>query len=229
MKIYLLVEGDSTEMYVYPFWLNYFLPSINQYQDYEEFKSCDSGFHLFSGKGYPNILGEIQNASKNINDIGNVDHFFIILDSDEDKVEDRKKLVQSTVNTIKLPDRVNLHIIIQNRCFETALLANPKTMSRQPRNEPLISFVKYYNLIDNDPEKMGNFSKKFTHSQFHTTYANNALREKKIRYTKSNPRGICTKDFLEEILKRIDNTNHISSFKEFFDRLKNIKSKLELV
>ena len=34
MKIYLLVEGISTEMHVYPYWLKHFLPSLEHYNDF---------------------------------------------------------------------------------------------------------------------------------------------------------------------------------------------------
>lgn len=226
MKLYLLVEGISSEMQAYPVWLKYFIPVLTHHDNFEAFKSADEGFHLISGHGYPSIITHINNAAGDVNDIGDIDYFFVILDCDEDEADIRKAIVEAELVKYAFPDRVNVEVVIQNRCFETLLLANRKAIPRQPTSERLINYVRYYDVVENDPEAMGHFNDDFNHAQFHAEYANKALREKRIRYTKSNCGDVATVDYIQEIDKRINDTNHLQSFAAFIQQLKTIQKKI---
>lgn len=226
MKLYFLVEGISSEMQVYPKWIKYFMPKIIEHKDFESFKHSKSGFYLFSGMGYPSILNHIQDTISNIFDIGDVDYLYIILDCDEDDLNKRLDIVKNELKKHTFPDRLNVQVIIQKRCFETILLANNMVMPRNPKDSPLIEYLKYYNVIDNDPEDMGNYSDHYTHSQFHTEYAIKALRDKRIRYTKSNCSSVTGNDYIQKIEERVALTPHLKSFKLFIDSLKAINERM---
>tara|TARA_R110002126_G_scaffold69922_13_gene176348 strand:+ start:2479 stop:3174 length:696 start_codon:yes stop_codon:yes gene_type:complete len=228
MKLYFLVEGVSSEMSAYPVWIKSILPMLDRYQEYDDFVTSNKGFYIISGYGYPSILNHIADASSNIVEMNNVNHFFIILDADEDSVEVREQEVLKTIFECDLPTNTEVHVIVQNRCFETILLANRKVIPRQAKSEPLIAYKRYYDVINDDPEMMGQYDdERFTHSQFHAEYAFKALREKRISYSKSNPQSICNEVYINEIIKRTRESEHIKSFKIFIDKLKYIKSTMD--
>lgn len=225
MKMYFLVEGRGTEMRVYPNWVNKFLPKLPFYNDYEDFKNCDSGFYLISGEGYPSILNEIDSATQNVNNIGNVDYFFIILDCDEDHELVRHQKVLDKVNTELLDKRVEVVVIIQKRCFETILLGNRKVIPRNSTNQEMVSYLNYYDVTTVDPEHMGNYSDDLNHAQFHTKYLRKALVEKRIKYSKSNPSAVTCESYTDELIKRVKATNHLTMFRSFVDYMEEISAK----
>ena len=56
-----------------------------------------------------------------------------------------------------------------------------------------------------------------TSAQFHEEYLSEMLLEKNIRYTKRNPNGVTDKHYLDELISRQSETNHLLSFKDFID------------
>ncbi len=44
MKMYFLVEGNSTEKKVYPEWLKILIPGIEQHLSYDDFRKSEQGF-----------------------------------------------------------------------------------------------------------------------------------------------------------------------------------------
>ncbi|MFT6902616.1 MAG: hypothetical protein ACJAXS_002832 [Colwellia sp.] len=226
MKLYFLVEGVSSEMQVYPEWVKFFIPKLCYVEAFEDFKSCDSGVFLVSGEGYPSILNHLENSVKDITDIGNVDHFFIILDCDESTIELREKEVMDGITSLNLDLNAEITVIIQNRCFETFLFGNSQAIPRQPNSYPLIDYCRYFNVIANDPEDMGSYTDDNTHSQFHAKYAIQALREKRIRYSKSRCDGVANPEFVEKIFQRVSDTEHLKTFKKLADKLNEINQVL---
>ncbi|BDQ67435.1 hypothetical protein N5C36_02630 [Shewanella xiamenensis] len=224
MKLYFLVEGVSSEMAAYPVWIKYILPMLDCYSKYDDFLKAGTGFYIVSGCGYPSIINHVGDASLNLIEIGNVNHFFIILDADEDDVETRESEIALKVSEYNLPEVTNVHIIVQNRCFETILLANRRVIPRNAETEPLMSYKRYYNVVEDNPEDMGPYDvQRFTHSQFHAEYAIKALREKRIRYSKANPSSISNSAYFQDIINRVGTTEHLKSFKVFIEKLNAIR------
>lgn len=222
VKAYFVVEGEATELFVYPEWIKNLKPELTIFSDYDDFVSAESGIYFVSGYGYPNIFNEIANAVKNINKINDVDCFCVILDADEDEAEIREKAVKEVVLNEKMVSHTNLEVVVQNRCFETFLLGNQKCFSRQTTNAELIKLIQYYDVLNNDPELMGNYSQDFTHSQFHFKYAVTMLREKRVRYTKSSCGAVAEGSFYEALVQRIKSTTHLDSFRRINDILNKL-------
>ena len=146
MKLYFLVEGQSSEMIVYPEWVGSLLPHIPIFTNFNDFYNTNEGIYFISGYGYPSILNHISNAISDINQIGNIDYFYVIVDSDEETISDRETEVSDYINRTSLVNTESV-IIVQNRCFETMLLGNVRVMPRYPTTEPLISYRNYYDVI----------------------------------------------------------------------------------
>ncbi|MFV9067308.1 hypothetical protein ABQ366_18760 [Serratia fonticola] len=214
MKIYFLVEGEATELFVYPAWIQLKHPNLPLIKDYDLFSECEDGLYIVSGYGYPNIFGEIKNAVRNINTIGDVDFFVVVVDADEDEVSTRETIIHQSINSVGVNGNTNVEVIVQNRCFETFLLGNKKCIPRNTSNETLLKYFEYYDVLENDPEKMGNFSSDLTHAQFHLKYAITALREKRVRYTKSNCSSVIEETFFQALQQRVSSTPHLNSFRK---------------
>lgn len=228
MKLYFLVEGVSSEMKAYPEWIKYYLPSIQFCQNLSEFKDTKFGSYFISGEGYPSIFNHIQNSIEDIINDGSVDYFFIILDADEDESQKRIELVKNAIDSVsvKIPERLSIVTLVQSRCFETVLLGNRNILPRFPKTEPLISYYQYYNVVENDPALMGNYSSDFTHSQFHFKYAIHALRERRINYSKSNCSSISNPDYFEKICQRYEERDHLKCLTPLIETLKEIADKM---
>lgn len=219
MKLYFLVEGEATELSVYPAWVQLKHPGLPLIEDYAKFSGCKDGLYIVSGYGYPNILREIKNATLNINTMNDVDFFVVVVDADEDTVEARETIIQELIDSVGISERTTVEIIVQNRCFETFLLGNKKCIPRNTSNKKLQEYLAYYDVLGNDPEEMGNYSADLTHSQFHLKYAITALRERRVRYTKTSCTSVINEAFFEALEQRISTTTHLSSFRKLHQLL----------
>ncbi|PWQ96234.1 hypothetical protein [Leucothrix arctica] len=230
MKSYFLFEGSSSEPQVYPYWLSVLLPNIDQYTSdtYENFKNCDSGFFFISGEGYPQVLQRIENSVKDIQDIGDIDYFFVVIDCDESNTTTRENEILSTISDYLLPDRTRVIPIVQNRCFESMLLGNQRIIPRQSTQPPLSHYINYYDTSSHDPELMGNFNDSFTHAQFHAVYLKKATVAKRIRYAKNNCVGVMNEPYLNSLILRFKEHGHIDSFGRFISAVNSMREKLDL-
>ncbi len=219
MNIYFLVEGKRTEMKVYPKWLEILIPELKRVQWHHEV--INNNYCIFTGDGFPSLLdNHLKNSIEDINSSGNFDYFVICLDSDDDSIEERNQQVINFIEEekIKLNPNTKLTIIVQNKCFETWFLGNPKIFKSNPESNFLGDCIKHYNVKTEDPELMEKPTDfEQTTAIFHSAYLQEILAERKIRYSKKNPQEVTENYFLQELIKRNEKTNHIQSFRYFID------------
>ncbi|MEG2281858.1 MAG: hypothetical protein RSB93_01365, partial [Rikenellaceae bacterium] len=124
MNIYVLVEGRVTEMQVYAKWIPYLIPQLTQVDHLSEVR--DDNFYMFSGYGYPSILRRLAGTICDINHHGNIDYLVICLDSEEESIEQRYKVIMRRMSILheKLTSRTKIKIIVHHRCIETWFLGN---------------------------------------------------------------------------------------------------------
>ncbi|MCK4764754.1 MAG: hypothetical protein KAW12_21325 [Candidatus Aminicenantes bacterium] len=214
MNIYFLVEG-FTEKKIYPQWLSYLMPGLEQVERFDEVENRN--YYIFTAGGYPSILEEVKNAAENINDCGKYSHLVVCLDADEFTVEERKEEVAKTFRGASFELKAELVVIVQNRCFETWFLGNRKVYPRNPQDERLRDYTKFYNVSEKDPEIMEKFPGFNRIAQFHGDYLKRMLGEKNIPYTKKNPRGVRESAYVEALQKRIkDKPGQLETLKTFF-------------
>lgn len=69
MNLYIIVEGEQTEMKVYPEWLHFLAPQLEKVDDAWSIKPDSHSYYLFSAGGIPSIFKHVSNAVADINDI----------------------------------------------------------------------------------------------------------------------------------------------------------------
>lgn len=227
MNLYFLIEGKRTERKVYPAWISHLVPALKQVHSFDCVVS--NNYYVFSGEGYPRLLGrQLVNAVNDYNKIGTYDCFVVCLDADEASVEERRKevLESFTKNDLKLASGY-IHVIVQNRCIETWFLGNKKVVSRFIENQRLKEFMEFYDVSKEDPELMGVYPDFLLHSPFHSSYLKEVFKEKSINYSKVRPGHVCDVSYLEQLIKRIDEfPQHLRSFAEFVIFCNKIKEEI---
>lgn len=226
MNLYFFVEGEQTEMAVYPAWIERAFPQLERVGRLEDVAS--NHYLLFSGQGYPSYLRHIKNSLDEIEQHGAIDHFFVCVDAEEIPVEEKLAEIEELITGRSL--NTACHTIVQNCCIETWFLGNSAMMSRQPNNEPLRSWREFYDVRVNCPESMnyppgGRYRLR---AHFHEDYLRAMLREKRVIYKKANPVAITDPNnhYLENLVKRHEQTKHIQTFGRLLEVWRSLGAKI---
>src|ERR1700733_6739982 len=154
MKLYFIVEGETTEMQLYPKWLSYLIPELERVDNYKKIKP--NSYYLFCGFGIPSIYGHTARAIKDLNDFLEYDYLIVCLDGENAGAEKRKKNLIKYLedHKIELLGKCKLRIVVQNASVETWFLGNRKVIKQNPGGAIIQEYMQHYNVRDNDPELM---------------------------------------------------------------------------
>lgn len=222
MNIYILVEG-KTEKHVYPAWLSHLVPHLSKVDHHSEV--VKNNFYLFSAQGYPSILDDLLNAVKDINELGTYDYLVVALDADEVEVETRIREVQEAIDDLEV--KAELKVVVQNRCMESWFLGNRKIFKSNPEAKSSFKeFMEHYDVSREDPELMdkpGHFEEST--SIYHEKYLKKMFeaRAEGLRYSKNRPGPVCEPTYIEQLLRRISETGHLSTLDNFFSFCQTLK------
>jgi hypothetical protein len=211
------VEGKKTEPQIYPKWLKYLAPHLSKVNFADE--ATFNNYYLISGKGSPRMLTvELANSVVEINELGNYDYLILVIDADDMSEQEKIAEIHQFVadNNIILNENCQLHIVAQKCCIETWFLGNSKIYSRTP-GKGFIRHAQFYNVSKQDPESMPRltgFNESI--SIYHECYLKAMLKERNINYSKQKPNDVGENHYLEQLQKRVKETNHLSSLKNFF-------------
>ena len=217
MNLYFLLEGEKTEVQLYPAWIKFLKPQLQQVDFISQIDV--NNFYIFSAGGIPSIYNHTVNAIKDINANPVFDKLVVCLDSEQMSVQDRIDELNSFIEDsgVKLNNKCDIKYIVHNICIESWFLGNRKIVKRQPQSLALRQFLTFYNVITDDPELMQMLEGYRNNADFHYHYLREILKEHGLSYSKSRPKEVLEESFLKELLNRIEQTNHPSSFKNFID------------
>ena len=224
MNLYFIVEGE-TERKVYPSWLSYLLPELQQVKNPSQ--AYTNSYYLISGAGYPSLYQEVESAVENINISQKYNYLIICTDADEKSVE----YMQQEISEYFIDNKLNLgntqlQIVIQNRCIETWFLGNSKIYSRQPQSQRLLDYTSYYDVSKGCPELMGKYNCEH-HAEFHGSYLKELFTAKGRKYTKTMPGDVQQEYYLKELQNRsAKQTNHLATFQSFIEFCDLVRSQL---
>lgn len=223
MNIYFLVEGEKTEPQVYPQWLEHLTPELLPVKYPQDAK--ENNYYIISGKGSERLFYVLEDSIKDVNKFGNYAHLVIVIDADgksaKEKVNEIKQFIFD--EKIILNSNCQLHVIVQKYCIETWFLGNSKAYPRNTNNHDFLPYAQFYDVSELDPELMQKpDSFKGSISIYHETYLRKMLAAKNIHYSKANPREVGEKYYLDELNKRVNETEHLFSLKNFFNFCESI-------
>lgn len=111
--------------------------------------------------------------------------------------------------------------------METWFIGNRRVFKTNPSGNVMVQYLRYYNARVNNPEEMGAYDEeRFTKAQFHLRYLKEMLKERNIKYEKSATSEICKKSYLDEIIKRYEETHHLQSFGSWYEFVKSKLAKI---
>lgn len=214
MNIYVLVEGEVGEKYVYQDWVPYVNPSLTYVPHISEIVS--DNFSIIAGMGYPNYYKVIDNAINDLEDYKMIDRLVIAIDSEEQSYSEKKSEMENRLSKYNL--KIDVKIIIQHFCLETWALGN-RVIIRNNHQCPLLAKYKsIYNVKRLDPEGLPDYPEHGDNrAQFAMRYLKAALNDRfrKLTYTKSNPGALLNPKYYMQVKERYEQTNHICSFNDF--------------
>lgn len=220
MNIYFLVEGEKTEPKVYPQWLRHLVPQLSRVVFAHE--AGINNYYLMSGMGSPRLLtDELANSIAEINELGNYDYLVLVIDADDMSEQEKIEEINHFIidNNIVLNSSCHLHVIAQKYCIETWFLGNKKVYTKTlGKQSAFYNHANFFDVSQQDPESMPK-PEYFENSVsiYHEIYLIKMLAEKHIRYSKANPREVGEVHYLEQLQKRVKETNHLSSLRSFFN------------
>ena len=239
MNLLFLVEGEKTEPKVYRAWLKHLFPDlifVNRPED-----MMGNTCRIITGNGYPNMVSKPKNSSApsrleaclmDIENFNNVDHFFICVDSEDYSYSERFNEVESKLERLKSGYKIDdskteIHLIIQNCCFETWALGNAEISQKYARIKTSTTwsdFQNHYDILLNDPENLNSFPPGYpfrNKARLHKRYLVEYLAEFGLSYRKENPIIVAEKHYLESLQTRCKNTEHLPSLRLLFDIWEN--------
>ncbi|MCI5130180.1 MAG: hypothetical protein D3904_01365 [Candidatus Electrothrix sp. EH2] len=217
MNVYFLVEG-KTEKKVYPKWLAYLAPQLKQV-DFP-FDVLTDNYYLISGGGFPSILdNHLVDSAADVNAAGKFDYFILALDTDDVSATEKREEVEEFISEHNIIfNDCEVVILPQVVCMETWFLGNRRIYARNPSSAQISAFTNHYNTAQDDPEKMRQ-PEGYSGSigDYHFQYLKNMLREKNIRYSKTNPQAVKESYYIDELKSRImSDRNCLHSLQKFF-------------
>lgn len=225
MNVYIIVEGN-TESKVYPEWLAHLAPGIVRKAHPSEL--ADHSYYLFNAGGIPSIYRHIAHAIEDINSLiesgVRIDFLLVCIDTEQ---ESRSYILEQIDKTLKEEGvgrpKCPMLVFEQRVSMESWFLANRKVFKSNPEDRDLIRFIEHYNVRTDDPELMDTIdpTQYATKAQFHNTYLRKIFKERKMTYSKSNPKEVCKRHYLDEIIDRYKESGHIPSFGRWYEFVKS--------
>ncbi len=216
MNLYIVVEGEVGEKYVYEKWINYYNPALKSVKYLDEIDN--NNFFIVAGGGFPNYFDVIDNAILDVNDATNIDRLVISVDTEDMTFDEKIEELKNHLNAKTCQAIIKL--VIQHFCLETWALGNKKACPRNPKNAALCNYKAFYNILERDPELLPPYpAENLNRSQFAEKYLRRMLNDKfrNLTYTKSNPKTLLHPTYFKQVKKRYYSTGHITSFSTFLD------------
>lgn len=226
MNFYIVVEGEQTEMSVYPAWLSILAPAYTRIEN--AWEVGENNYYIFSGGGIPSIYTHVKNAVLDINSINckggaRYDYLLVCLDTEEES----RDYIMGRINDKLQSNGVGLQdaelVVFEHKvCMETWFLGNQGVFKANPQNAEYLEYIKYYNVGRDNPEGMGNLDENrfATTARFHLRYLKMMLEERNMTYSKNNTVAVQQQVYLQQLISRFEDTGHIATFGSWYEFVK---------
>jgi len=224
MNIYLVVEGEKTEMLVYEKWVGYTNDSLRVVKNISDVS--DNNVYMIAGKGFPSYLDRIKAAVQDIctktdaHGLQLFNRLVVAVDTEtatvEEKTEEIRGIVVEALNGSHMT--FDLRVIAQHFCIEVWFLGNRDLLRRSERRLSRID-IEHYDVSLNDPELLSvpdNY-RTLTKAQYAKKYLKNLVKDKypTLTYRSNNPGPVLDASYYRSVVSRFNDTDHIQSFEAF--------------
>ena len=226
MNFYIVVEGDQTEMSVYPAWLSILAPAYTRIEN--AWEVGENNYYIFSGGGIPSIYTHVKNAVLDINSINaksgaRYDYLLVCLDTEEESRDYILGRINDELQSsgVELQD-IEMVVFEHKVCMETWFLGNQGVFKDNPQNPEYLEYIKYYNVGRDNPEEMGNMDENrfATTARFHLRYLKRMLEERNMTYSKNNTVAVQQQVYLQQLISRFKDTGDIATFGSWYEFVK---------
>ena len=226
MNAYIIVEGEQTEMTVYPAWISIIAPNMQRVLDARDI--THDSYVLFCGYGIPHIFQHVVNSVIDINDInsrGNstYDYLIVCLDTEEETREDIENHLRDYMTKAGvLPQGYPIIIFEHKVCMETWFLGNRRLFKDNPNGDEMIKYLRHFNVKQENPENMESIAPdRWNKASFHLKYLKAMFAERNLKYDKNKTDVVCTPEYLNELIVRYEQTSHLKTFGSWYEFVKN--------
>ena len=226
MNFYIIVEGDKTEMSVYPAWISLLAPDYTRIENAWDVN--ENNYYIFSGGGIPSIYTHVKNAVLDINSINSeresrYDYLLVCLDTEKESRDYILKQIDNELQSSGVVLRNAELLVFEHKvCMETWFLGNLVVFKDNPQNPDYLEYIKYYNVGSLNPEEMGNIDENrfATTAKFHLRYLKRMMEERNMTYSKNNTLEVQQNAYLQQLIKRYKDTGHIATFGSWYEFVK---------
>lgn len=225
MNYYFLLEDEKSFIKVLPQWLKIMKFPCERVVDISKVKG--NHYVMQSGQGVTQLVTKaLFDTIETINVSGKaMDALVVILDAENMEVEERKHQVWQKIHS-EYPDlSFQIKVFVCNRCFESWLLGKKDLLSSESvlQDSDFYDYYNHYNVSENDPERMlVPIGVNESIGRYHFHYLHELFRYKGIRYSKKKPQYVASADYYQGIIDRAMQTNHLTSFREFYEWVKSV-------
>lgn len=236
MNLYFIVEGRRrrTEPILYRSWIPQLLPNYHEITRIEDAAEEGLGntYYLIAGFGYPSYETRIRNAIKDCAAVDKPFHLIVCVDAEDISASDRVRKNQEIIRDALSSENVPLlpaSVVVADCCIETWLLGNAKAVKRNPEGEKLRAYLKHYDVITLDPERMPAKPEDRNRADTHLRFLQAIFRERNMSYTKNHPGDAAERHYLDALINRArtvqqDGTHHLRSFSNLLSTCDSILS-----
>ncbi len=222
MNYYFLLEDEKSFMKILPRWFEYINFKCTRVADIKDVE--ENNYILQSGRGVTRLITNALFDTINtiICNPGKIDKLVILIDTENESEEYRKQQIFSKIQESYDMEKFDFEVLIFvcNHCFESWLLG-AEGLYPQGEVDSESDFYPYhnhYNIAEYDPEEMPVPTHcNETIAKYHFHYLCELFRYRRIRYSKSKPDVVTTRDYFYAMRDRIEHTEHIPSFAKFID------------
>ena len=242
MNYYFLLEDSKSFIKILPKWFEYLDFECTRVLNINHVS--ENNYVLQSGQGVIQLVTRILFDTIDIIEQhpNKIDVMVIILDAENESVDSRKQQVLDKISE-KYDIRnlsFEIKIFVCNCCIETWLLGRvgmyplPSEAEMSAKNYQYFykhfeNHYRHYNVENADPELMQvPNGRSETKAHYHFNYLhdlclyNNLIKKEALKYSKSRPQIAMEKFYFDDLMERIDKTEHLKSLKEFIDFLKGV-------
>lgn len=224
MNFYMLVEGKSTEMKVYPQLISFYHPEYKRVAMLDDI--TENSYYMFSGQGIPSMYDKIEPSIQDIMEFNKkhtqqIERLVICLDTDfyGNEIDTNFRITQELMKHGGL--NIDFTIIMQTMCLESWFLGNKDAYPTKFSQE-FKPYHDYYNVSILDPEKMVAPEGSGSIGGYSKQYLKKMLNESGKTYSVSQVKHVTTKEYISKMDERQSLTGHINFyhyFKDFLDEL----------